>query len=180
MRIRGTLLTVVVLLSLVFAVANWDAVTTNLPVFLLLARVDVPLGLVLLFVILGLTAFFFLASLFDRASQLRQVSALERQVEQLQAKLSRKRLEELESLAREVQERTTRLETTIEASREMLEQRLAKRLSDHELRTKDRLEAVTERVVVVRDELAADVAETEDLLRRLIEGRALPSEVSSS
>lgn len=175
MRIRGIVLTVVVLVAVVFAVTNWDTMTTRLPVHLLFSTVEWPLGLVLLSVFVILLAFFFLASLWDRSQQLRQVSGLERQIEHLQGKLERKRLEELEGLEQAIRERTTQLESTVEAASEMLEQRLAKKLADHEMRTKDRLDAVTDRVVVVRDELAADVAEAEDLLRRLIEGRALPT-----
>lgn len=171
MRIRGTLFTIVVLLSLLFAVTNWEAVTTAIPVHLLFARLELPLGVMLLLAILVLTAFYFIASLIDRASQLRQVTHLERQIEQLQEKLERKRLEELEGIERAFRERSDKLEGTFQEGLDELEQALSKKLADHEMRTKDRIEGVTERVVLVRDELAADVAEAEDILRRLIEGQ---------
>lgn len=174
MRIRGTLFTIVVLLALLFAVTNWEAVTTTLPVQLLFARVDVALGLILLIAVLVLTGFFFAASLLDRARQLRQVSHLERQIEQLQGRLEQKRLEELEGIARAYRERSDQLEGTIQEGLDALEASLAGKLADHEMRTKDRIEGVSERVVLVRDELAADVAEAEDLLRRMIEGKELP------
>ena len=170
MRIRGTLLTIVVLLALLFAVTNWETVTTNLPVALLFVRFELPLGLVLLTSLVVLVVFFFFASLLERASQLRQVSHLERQIEQLQAKLEQKRLEELEGIERAFRERTDRAEGVIRERIDELEQDLAQKLAEHEMRTKDRIEGVTERVVLVRDELAADVAEAEDLLRRMIEG----------
>lgn len=170
MRIRGILFTFVVLVALVFVATNWEPVTTTLPVQLLFTRFEMPLGLVLLSIGVALVAFYFFASLFDRAGQLRQVSHLERQIEQHQQKLERKRLEELEGIERAYRERSDKLEGTFQEGLEALEQALSKKLASHEMRTKDRIEGVTERVVLVRDELAADVAEAEDMLRRLIEG----------
>lgn len=175
MRIRGTLFTIVVLLALIFAVANWETVTTALPVALLFWRVEVPLGLILLGATVILTAIFFFASLVERAAQLRQVSHLERQIEQLRERLEQKRLAELEGIERAFRERTDKLEGTVRERVDALEEALGERLAEHEMRTKDRIEGVSERVVLVRDELAADVAEAEDLLRRMIEGdRNLP------
>lgn len=175
MKIRGTLLTIVVLLALLFAATNWEAVTTNLPVGFLFTRFELPLGLVLLSALVVLVVFFFLASLLERASQLRQVSHLERQIEQLQDRLEQKRLEELEGIERAFRERADKLEGVVQERSDALEASLSKKLADHEMRTKDRIEGVTERVVLVRDELAADVAEAEDLLRRMIAGdRNLP------
>ena len=177
MRIRGALFTVVVLLALIFAVMNWQTVTTPLPIWLLFGTVEVALGLLLLAIILVLTGFYFFAGLLDRATQLRQVSHLERQMEQLQDRLARKRSEELEGIERAFRERSDKLEGVVRERGDMLEEALSRKLADHEMRTKDRIEGVSERVVLVRDELAADVAEAEDLLRRMIAGeddRSLP------
>jgi uncharacterized integral membrane protein len=175
MRIRGILFTIVVVLALIFAVANWETVTTALPIALLFWSVEAPLGLILLATVVVLTAIFFFASLVERASQLRQVSHLERQIEGLRARLEQKRLEELEGIERAFRERTDKLEGTVKERGDALEAALGERLAEHEMRTKDRIEGVNERVVLVRDELAADVAEAEDLLRRMIEGnRTLP------
>ena len=170
MRIRGTLLTIVVLLAVLFAVFNWAAVTTLLPIWLLFGTVEVALGLVLLGTLVALTAFYFLASLLDRSAQLRQVSHLERQIEGLQQRLERKRLEELEGIEKAFRERADKLEGVVRERGASVEETLSKKLAEHEMRTKDRIEGVTERVVLVRDELAADVAQTEDLLRRMIAG----------
>jgi uncharacterized integral membrane protein len=145
MRIRGTLFTIVVLLSLLFAVTNWEAVTTPLPVHLLFTRVELPLGLVLLLAVLVLSTFFFFASLLDRSAQLRQVSHLERQIEQLQEKLERKRQEELEGIERAFRERSDKLEGTFEEGLDALEQALSKKLADRD----DRIAELEERLAAL-------------------------------
>ena len=54
-----------------------------------------------------------------------------------------------------------------------LEAALGERLEAVETRTKERLEDVKERVVLVRNELAADIAEAEDTLTRRVQGEEI-------
>ena len=79
MRARGILLTVLILLLVLFAAINWATLAAPLPVNLLVVRMEVPVGLVLLGVTVGLAVVFFAGALFDRASQLREIRGLEKQ-----------------------------------------------------------------------------------------------------
>jgi uncharacterized integral membrane protein len=171
-RFKGILVTVVILVGLLFAVINWQAVFTPLPVNLLLLSVDLPLGVVLLLALAAVSLLYFAISLFDRASQLRQMTQLERQLEGLRAKLDKRRLEEIDTLERAVSERGDALEQQLASSVKELSSAVQKGLTSLEERTEKRLEHLLERVVLVRDELAADIAQTEDLLRRELKGEA--------
>jgi uncharacterized integral membrane protein len=171
-RFKGVLVTVVILVGLLFAVINWQAVFTPLPVNLLLLSVDLPLGVVLLLALAAVSLLYFAISLFDRASQLRQMTQLERQLEGLRAKLDKRRLEEIDTLERAVSERGDALEQQLASSMKELSSAVQKGLTSLEERTEKRLEHLLERVVLVRDELAADIAQTEDLLRRELKGEA--------
>ncbi|UCH25731.1 MAG: DUF1049 domain-containing protein [Trueperaceae bacterium] len=170
MRLKGTLVTIVLFLGLLFAVINWQAVFTPLPVNLLFFNADLPLGVVLLFALAVVSLLFFAISLFDRASQLRQITQLERQLESLRAKLDKRRLEEIETLERAVGQRSDALEQQLAEGVNGLSNTLQKELKALEERAETRLERLHERVVLVRDELAADIAQTEDLLRRELKG----------
>ncbi len=173
MRLKGILITVVVLLGILFAVTNWGAIMTTLPINLLFFTLQVPLGLALLSVAVALSVSFFVLSLFDRATQLRRTGQLERQLSALQAKLDRKRLEEIEGLETRLGERLMGLENKLgdESERSRLAQiERLEALGSQQLEQFGRLE---ERVLLVRNELAADIAEAEDALRRNPERSAL-------
>ncbi len=170
MRFRGILLTLVVLLAVLFAVVNWPALTEPLPIDFLVLSITLPLGLVLLLTALALSVLFFFASLLDRASHLRRLNHLERTVESLQGKLERRRQEELVALEKAHRERADSLEGVMVERSEALATEVRGALADFEMRTKERLEQVQERVELVRDELAADIGEAEDMLARRIAG----------
>src|SRR5690625_7390910 len=74
MRLKGILITAVVLFGATFAVANWQALFVTQNVNLFFASIELPLGLVLLFAAVGLSLMLFLVSLFDRAVQLRHIT----------------------------------------------------------------------------------------------------------
>ncbi len=170
MRIKGILFTIVVLLGLLFAVSNWQTITTTLPLNLLFFSVQLPLGLTLLVAAVGLSAIFFAVSLLDRATQLRQITQLERQLDGLRGKLERRRLEEFEALEGIVNQRFDALGEKLDGSMTHFEEVLRDSLAEFELRDKERLAALETRVVLIRDELAADIAEAEDSLKRQARG----------
>lgn len=170
MRFRGILLTVVVLVALVFAVANWTALTEPLPIDFLILSVTVPLGLVLLLSALLLSVLFFFASLLDRAAHLRRLNQLERSVESLQAKLAKRRQDELVAIERAYRERSDALEGLVKERVDAAAAEIRGALADFEMRTKERIEHVESRVALVRDELAADIGEAEDLIVRRLDG----------
>lgn len=170
MRFRGILLTAVVVLAALFAVLNWSVLVTSVPINLLAVTLQLPLGFALLLLAVGLSLLFFATSLVDRAGQLRRVTQLERQIEGLQTKLERRRLEEVERLEQAYTERCDALDEQLAAGFARLEAALHEELAASETRTHERLDDVRERVVLVRNELAADIAEAEDALARRVRG----------
>jgi uncharacterized integral membrane protein len=179
MRVKGILLTLVVLLAALFAAINWGALTALLPVNLLFTTLDLSLGLVLLLVAVGLALTFFILALIDRAGQLHQVSGLERHLNAAQTKLEARRLAEMEALEATLLARLgdlerrldspppARLDADVTAQLGKIEERLEALRRDQEAR----LDAVLERVTLVRNELAADIAATEAALETHL-GRA--------
>lgn len=168
MRSRGILLTVVVALAVLFAALNWATLTTPLPVNLLFGRVEVPVGLTLLLAVLVLTTLFFLGALFDRAAQLREIRRLEKGLEKARAQLDARRLEEIAEVRDAVQAWGTSLERRLDDRVGAAENALRGVLAENETRDRERMAQLEERVVLVRNELAADVGEAEDTLRRML------------
>lgn len=188
MRFRGILLTVVVLVAALVAALNWDSLVRPVPISLLVASWQGPLGLALLVASPALAALFFLAALVDRAAQLRQVTQLDRQLADVRAKLGARdreashRLEgrldgglaELkgqlsalkESLDTRVGTAAVTLESRVAERFQLLEQAVREALASKEARDKERGAALLDRVTRVRDELAADIAQAEDALAR--------------
>lgn len=169
MRTRGILLTLAVALGVAFAVANWGTLTANLPVNLLVLRLEVPVGLILLIATLVLTAVFFLGALFDRAAQLRELGRLERRVDKLRAQLDQRRLEEIREVHDAVQAWGASLEKRVDERVGEAEASLRSAIADAEMRQKKRASSLEERVLTVRNEIAADVGEAEDQLRRMLD-----------
>lgn len=170
MRVRGIILTAVVLLTVLFAALNWSVVVTSVPINLIVVTVQLPLGFALLLAVVGLSLLFFAASLFDRSGQLRRVTQLERQIEGLQNRLEQRRLEEVEVLEKAYLSRCDALDEQLAAGVARLESALHEELTAAESRTRERIEDVKERVMLVRNELAADIAEVEDTLMRRAQG----------
>lgn len=175
MRLRGILLTVIVLLGVALAAANWDTLTASTPLNLLVATVQLPLGLTLLIAAVGLSLLFFALSLLERAGQLSQTNQLERQLNALQAKLNKKRLDELEALETRLGERLMGLESKLGDESDRLVAAQRDGLEALRAEQRERLMEIGERVLLVRNELAADIAKTEEALRRH-ELAALPAE----
>ena len=166
MRLKGILVTLIVLLALLVAVVNWQSMITPLPLNLLFFTAEVPLGLLLLVTAVGLSLLFFLLAYLERLSQLSQTNNLERHIDSLQAKLEQKRLTEIAGLEKTLTDRLTGLEGKIADNAERMEAATRSSITAFETHTQERLEQLQERVLLVRNELAADIAETEDALRR--------------
>lgn len=140
MRLKGIFVTLVIVFALLFAIINWQAITTLLTINFLFLRIQVPLGLVLLTAAVVISILFFLVSLIDRAGQLRQITHLENMNENLQAKLERKRLEEFEQLEKHLDEKLGALQAQVENSTEQTETIIRESLGSFEMRSKERLE----------------------------------------
>lgn len=190
MRFRGILLTVVVLLAAIVAALNWGALVQPVPIDFLVATWQGPLGLVLLLASVALAVLFFLAALLDRAAQLRQVTQLDRQLQAVRSKLGAREREAADRFEGRFDAAFAELKGQLSALKESvdsrigtasvtLENRMAERfevlggsvrdtLASMEARDKERSDAVLDRVERVRNELAADVAQAEDALARLV------------
>ena len=166
MRLKGFLITLVSILTVIFAVTNWGALTTELPVSLIFFRVPLPLGLILLLIALGLSFLFFFVSLIDRAGQLRQITQLERHIETLQTKLDKRRQEEVASLEESMESKLDAVVTRLGESAERLESATRESLSEFETRSNERFEKLEERVLLVRNELAADIGAAQENIRK--------------
>lgn len=164
MRLKGVLITFVVIAGLVFAAVNWQVLFAPTRVNLLLATLEVPLGITLLVFTVALSLIFFLAALWERAGQLRQVTHLERHIEDLRARLDRQQSAEMVSLEGVLTDRTDLIRQQLESDSGRVEANLTASLLELEERLVSRLETVQERVVMVRNELAADIGELEDRL----------------
>lgn len=175
MKVRSWIAIVLVVPVLVVAAFNVPALRTPVPVDLWVATVRMPLWPVVVGVPLVLAAVFLGAALLDRARQLRQVAALERQLEEARATVERGREQSLDGAVREVLGRLDALEAVVEGVASGMESRLSARLEalgarreEGDQTVSERLSALAERVVRVRDELAADVAEAEDAVLRAL------------
>lgn len=178
------MLTIVVLAALVLAVLNMETLTMRVPIDLAVVRTTFPLGLALLIAVVVVAVIFFLAALVDRAGQLQQLTHLEKQAESMRQKLEAYEQGEVnrveERLSAAVATLDERLDDITRSLREQLDAGVAdltakmqQQLETVEARDADRHGELTERLAVLRNELAADVAQTEDtLLRRLSGGGA--------
>src|SRR5690554_370190 len=146
MRLKGILITAVILLGATFAAVNWQALLAEMPIDLLFGTYQIPLGITLLFVAIGLSLLFFLVSLFDRAVQLRQITQQEKQILALQGKLDRRRLEELAELSETIRSSLDSVGQQVRDENSRLEVSLREDLSSFETRTRDRIDELEERI----------------------------------
>lgn len=146
MRLKGTLITIVVILGAAFAAVNWQALFAVQSVNLFFTTVEIPLGLVLLFVGIALSLVFFLVSIFDRAVQLRQITQQENAIFALQSRLDKRRLEELSELGESVR---SSLDGAVQQLREenaRLEVSMREDVSSFETRMRDRIDELEDQL----------------------------------
>lgn len=166
MRGRLLLLTVLLVLGALIAALNWDTMRTPVRFELLAGVVETALGWVVLLAALLPALVLLLAGLLDQARALRRVDALERQLEQARTAVERARSAEMEALERSLDERFEAVRAHVEGALHGSEARLEARFDTVETSLGERLNDLRERVVLVRDELAADIAEAEDAILR--------------
>jgi uncharacterized integral membrane protein len=173
MRIRLGLTLLLLVPLLLLAAINRAALLEPVTVELLVTQAEWPLWPAVVLLPLLLSGIYLLAALFDRARHLRQVVALERQLETARRDLDRGREAALDALAERFEARIEGLEASLEGSVSGMEQRLVTRVDGvdaHvgrvELEQREALEGLTARVKVVREQLVADVAEAQDALLR--------------
>ncbi len=155
MRLKGILITAVVLLGATFAAVNWQALLAIQHVNLLFGTYEAPLGLILLFAAILLSLVFFLVSLFDRAVQLRQITVQENTIASLRARLDRRRLEELGELSETIRTSLESVGQQVRSENSRLEVSLREDLSSFETRTRDRLDELGDQALRLGRELEA-------------------------
>lgn len=168
MRFKGILITLVVLISSVFAAVNWQTITTPLPVNLLFTTTQLPLGLTLLITVVGLSALFFLLGYIDRAKQVRQAAKLEHQLNEAHVKLEARRLTELDVIDRNITDRVVALDAKLDGVTRRMVDAQRESLGTLESHIFQRLEALENSVLLVRNELAADLAVAEGRGQRAV------------
>lgn len=166
MRLRGVLVTIVIVLILIFSVINWPSLAVNLPLNLIFFSVQAPLGLILIMFTITLSFVFLLLSLLRRAGQLRQITHLEHELERERAKVEKKRLAEVETLENRLSERLAALDQHLTDHENRLRSVFSEQYGKLEAHERAQTERLEERVLLVRNELAADIAQIETSLRQ--------------
>ena len=113
MKSKGTLVTALIVLTVIFTAFNWGALSTYLPINFLFFQVQLPLGLFLIGAFLLACLLFLLLSLFRRAGQLRDITRMERQLDVMSKKLNKNRSDEIVKLEEAILERLNGLETRL-------------------------------------------------------------------
>ncbi len=182
MKSKGTLVTALIVLTVIFAAFNWGALSTYLPINFLFFQVQLPLGLFLIGAILAACLLFLLLSLFRRAGQLRQITHLEKQNDHLRAQLDRRRNEDLAGLEERIGKKLDGLETRMSESDSGFRTVVSEHTSHIEAHERAQVERLEERVLLMRNELAADIAQVETSLRKSLpsSGSGTPSTATSS
>lgn len=175
MKSKGILITALIVLTVIFTAFNWGALSTYLPINFLFFQARLPLGLFLIGAFLLACSLFLLLSLFRRASQLRHVTRMERQLEEANKKLHKGRADEVIKLEKVILERLDSLEARISETDSGFRAVVGEHTNHIEAHERAQVERLEERVLLMRNELAADIAQVETSLRK-----SLPSSTSSS
>ncbi len=179
MRLKGILITLVILLSLLFALFNWQVLAASVPLtivvlkanfprFIGLKTIQFPIGLGLLISGVLLSLIFFMVSLIDRAGQLRQISRLEKQMEKLRGKLEQKRLEELKNLENLATTGFSELKTSTEENISNLAKQSREVVEKLDSNLNEKMKDIESKILLVRNEIAAHVAKTEDNIKKQV------------
>ena len=169
MRLRGILITFIIILSILFAVLNWGVLVTQVPINFIFFSFPLPIGATLLFLAVIIGIVFFFVSLVERAGQLRQITHLERNIEKLQGKLNKRQQDEVARLEESVTNELKGLVAQLGNITERLEGSTKSGLSEFEQHVHEHLESIEDRLMLVRNELAADIGAAQDSIQRSVE-----------
>ena len=166
MRSKGIFVTVVIVLAFIFTAFNWQSLSYPLPINLLFFQIPVPLGLFLIGTVIIVSLLFLLLSLFRRAGQLRHIMHIERQLDDLQGKLEKRRFDEIIQLEKSILARLDGLETHLTETDSGFRTAVSEHTSHIEAHERAQAERLEERVMLMRNELAANIAQVETSLKR--------------
>ena len=180
MKSKGILVTALIVLTVIFTAFNWGALSTYLPINFLFFQVQLPLGLFLIGAFLLACLLFLLLSLFRRAGQLRHVMHIEKQLTDVQKQLDKRRFDEIVGLENKILERLDGLETRMSETDTGFRTAVSEHTSHIEAHERAQVERLEERVLSMRNELAADIAQVETSLRKSLPSSAPPSASATS
>lgn len=163
MRIRAIVLVVVLGLLLTFIVANWGAITAPTPLSLLVARVDGPLGLILLAFLVVVTLVFLFLLVYQQAGAIRETRRAAKELAAQRALADEAEASRFTELRKHLDVRLDRIHEDMRSPEEVLTARI------------DRLEAaLREHIDHAGNTLAAYIGEVDDRVERLGGGPVTP------
>jgi GH15 family glucan-1,4-alpha-glucosidase/uncharacterized integral membrane protein len=163
MRIRAIFLVVVLGLLLTFILANWSAITAPAPVSLLVARVDAPLGLILLAFLLIVTLVFLFLLVYQQAGAIFETRRAAKELAAQRMLADEAEASRFTELRKHLDVRLDRLHEDRGSPEAALTARI------------DRLEtALREHIDHAGNTLAAYIGEVEERIERLGNGAAAP------
>jgi uncharacterized integral membrane protein len=165
MKVRAIVVAVLLVLFVVFTLANWSGITTPTQVSLLIAKFEAPLGLILLTLLLVVIASFVVLMLFQQTAMNREARRFAKELGAQRALADEAEASRFTELRKYLDRRLDRL---AEGGGAETDETLNERI--------DRLEkALREHIDHTGNALAAYIGEVEDRVERLSNGAGPPS-----
>jgi uncharacterized integral membrane protein len=162
MKARAIVFALLLVLFVVFTLANWSGITAPAQVSLLVTKIEAPLGLILLTLLIVVIAAFVFIMLFQQAGVIRETRRLERELTAQRALADQAEASRFTELRKYLDRRLDRLDEGGSS-----EESLAERI--------DRLEtALREHIDHTGNSLAASIGEVDDRIERLANGPSQP------
>lgn len=160
MKARAITLAVLFVVFITFTLANWSGITAPTQVSLLVTRIEAPLGLILLTLLIVVIAVFLFMMLFQQAGVIRETRRLEKELTAQRALADQAEASRFTELRKYLDRRLDRLDEGGPS-----DESLAERI--------DRLEtALREHIDHTGNTLAAYIGEVDDRVERLVNGPA--------
>jgi len=169
MKLRAIVLLVLFVLLVAFTLANWGAITAPTQISILIARVEAPLGLIMLLFLVGVVGVFLFLMVFQQAGVILETRRYAKELAAQRMLADQAEASRFTELRKHLDARLDRLDEGGGSPDETLVERI------------DRLEAaLREHIDHAGNTLAAYIAEVDDRVERLIESKVDGSPHSSS
>jgi uncharacterized integral membrane protein len=162
MKVRAIVLSILLGLLLVFTLANWSAITAPTQVSLLVARIDAPLGLILLIFLVVTTLVFLFLMVYQQAGAIMETRRAAKELAAQRALADEAEASRFTELRKHLDVRLDRLQEEMHSPEDALSARI------------DRLEAaLREHIDHAGNTLAAYIGEVDDRVERLGDGASV-------
>ena len=162
MKVRAIVLSILLGLLLVFTLANWSAITAPTQVSLLVARIDAPLGLILLTFLVVTTLVFLFLMVYQQAGAIMETRRAAKELAAQRALADEAEASRFTELRKHLDVRLDRLQEEMHSPEDALSARI------------DRLEAaLREHIDHAGNTLAAYIGEVDDRVERLGDGASV-------